>query len=112
MARKQRDVRVVVLDGFVVAPPFHGDTVFRAGQFVLQAQEIFVGLQLRIIFDQREQTAQCSVELAVRGDFLLWRAGTEQRRTRAGDFAKDGLFLRGVAFHCLHQVGNQISAAL
>lgn len=41
---KEGDVGVVVLNGFVVAAALDGDAVLRAGQFVLEAEEILVGL--------------------------------------------------------------------
>src|ERR1700721_2965414 len=37
---EESDEGVVVLDGFVVAAAFDGDTVFGAGEFVLDAEEI------------------------------------------------------------------------
>ena len=40
---EERDVGVVVLDGFVVAAALDGDAIFGAGEFVLEAEEIFVG---------------------------------------------------------------------
>src|SRR5579863_4510171 len=44
---EQADVGVVVLQGLVVATAFDGYPVFCARQLVLQAQEIFIRLQLR-----------------------------------------------------------------
>src|SRR5450755_277263 len=61
---EQADVGVVGLDRIVVALAFDGDAIFGAGQFVLQAQEIFVGFELRVVFHYDEQAAQGAVELA------------------------------------------------
>ena len=45
---EEADVGVVGLDGIVVALPFHGDAIFGACQFVLKAEEIFVGFELGV----------------------------------------------------------------
>src|SRR6266566_7360316 len=42
--RKLLNVSVVILQSVVIALAFHGDAVFRAGQLILQAQEILVRL--------------------------------------------------------------------
>src|SRR5713226_4372149 len=52
--RKQADIRVVVLNRLVVAPPLDGDAVLRTGELVLQAKKVLVGLELRGAFDQRQ----------------------------------------------------------
>src|SRR5450432_3712644 len=44
---EQRNVGVVVLHHLVVVAALDGDAIFRAGQLILQAHEIFVGFQLR-----------------------------------------------------------------
>src|SRR5208282_1905634 len=68
--REQGNVGVVVLNRIVVALALHSDTVFRAGQFILQAHEIFVRFQLRVVFHDDHQPAQCGVQLSVRRDFV------------------------------------------
>ena len=60
---EQLDIGVVALHGFVVLAALHRDAIFSAGQFVLQAQEIFVGFQLRIIFHHHQQAAESAVQL-------------------------------------------------
>src|SRR5205809_104187 len=52
---EERNERVVILHNFVVAAALDGNAVFRARQLVLRAQEIFIGFQLRIIFNDHEQ---------------------------------------------------------
>src|SRR5207245_10278101 len=47
--RKLLNVSVVILQSVVIALAFHGDAIFRAGQLILQAQEILVRLELRVI---------------------------------------------------------------
>src|SRR2546430_2269070 len=47
--RKLLNVSVVILESIVVAFALHRDAVFRAGQLILQAQEIFIRLELRVI---------------------------------------------------------------
>ena len=65
-----KDVGVIGLDGVVVIFAGDGDAVFGAGEFVLEAEEVFVGFELRIIFDDGEEAAESAVELAVGGDFV------------------------------------------
>src|SRR5437879_252119 len=60
--RKERNERVVILDGLVVATALDGDAIFRARQLVLQAQKILIGFQLRIIFNHHEQAPQCRIQ--------------------------------------------------
>src|ERR1039458_6415677 len=55
--RKLLHVGVVVLQGVVIALAFDGDAVLGACEFVLQAQKVFVRLQLRIIFHDQQQAA-------------------------------------------------------
>src|ERR1035441_5148835 len=76
--RKLLHVGVVVLQGVVIALAFDGDAVLGACEFVLQAQKVFVRLQLRIIFHDQQQAADRSIELSVGGDLLLWSARREQ----------------------------------
>src|SRR5580698_7905405 len=61
------DVGVIGLDGVVVIFAGDGDAVFGAGEFVLQAEEIFVGFELRVVFNDGEEAAECAVELSVGG---------------------------------------------
>ena len=64
------DVGVIGLDRVVVAFTSDGDTVFSAGQFVLEAEKVFVGFQLRIIFDDGEKATESAVKLPVGGNFV------------------------------------------
>src|SRR5207245_10881729 len=57
------DVGVVVLQGVVVALPCHGDAIFSAGQLVLQAQKVFVRLQLRIVLPDHDKATKGAVQL-------------------------------------------------
>jgi hypothetical protein len=43
------NVSVVVLKRIVIPLALDGDAVFRPGEFILQAQEVLIGFQLRII---------------------------------------------------------------
>src|SRR5713226_1122133 len=109
---EQADIGVVVLQGFVVAPPLDGDAVFCACQLVLQAQKILVGLELRVVLDDHQQATQRAVERIISGDPVSRRAGAEQGRTRTGDVAKHGLLLRCDALYRLHEVRDQVGAPL
>ena len=84
----------------------------RAGQLVLQPQEILVGFQLRIVFNDGQQSAEGAVELAVGGDFVLRCLGAHQCGSGRGDVVEDGLLLCGISFHRLDEVGNQVGAPL
>jgi len=112
VVREQRNVRVVGLHGIVIPPPLNSNAVFCARQLILQAHEIFVGLQLRIIFHDREQTPDCAVQLSVGGNLFLRTTRREQRRAGFGDVAKHRLLLLRVSFHGLDQVRDQIGAPL
>src|SRR5713226_2670888 len=46
---EQPNVGVVVLQGIVVALALDGNTVLRPGQLVLQAEEVFIGLELGVV---------------------------------------------------------------
>src|SRR5438067_6930858 len=48
------DVSVVIAQSAIVALALNRDAVFGSGEFILQAQEIFVGLQLRIVLDDQQ----------------------------------------------------------
>src|SRR5437868_5555761 len=86
--RKESDVRVVVLDGIIVSLALDSDPVFRAGQFVLQAEKVFVRFQLRIVFDNDEQPSKSAIQLIVRGDLIRRSLGTQQRGTGTGNVMK------------------------
>src|SRR5260370_14740347 len=47
---KEGNVSVVVLDRFVVAAAFGGDATLRSCQLILQAHEILLRVQVRVIF--------------------------------------------------------------
>src|SRR5262245_53025932 len=63
--RELLDVGVVVLEGIVVALALDSDAILGAGKFILQAHEIFVGFQLRIVLDDEKKPAECAIELPV-----------------------------------------------
>src|SRR5262249_12805336 len=89
-----------------------GNAVLRASQFILQPQEVFVRLQLRIVLYDEQQAAQSAIQLAIGGDLLLRSAGREQRRPRFRDVSEDGLLLLRVSLHRLNQVWNQVGTTL
>ena len=106
------DVGVIGLDGVVVILAGDGDAVFGAGEFVLQAEEIFVGFELGVVFDDGEEAAERAVELAVGGDFVGGSLGVEQGGAGFGDFAVDGFFVGGEAFDGGDEIGDEVGAAL
>src|SRR5262249_2167088 len=54
---EERDESVVLLNHIVVAAPLDSDAVFGAGELVLQAEKIFIGFELGIVFRDDQQTA-------------------------------------------------------
>lgn len=110
--RKLEDVGVIDLDRVVVTFPGDGDAIFGAGEFVLQAEEIFVGFELRIVFDDGQEAADGAVELAVGGDFVGRSLCVEQGGTGFGDFAVNGFFVGGKTFDGGDEVGDEIGATL
>jgi hypothetical protein len=106
------DVGVIGLDGVVVVFAGDGDAIFGAGEFVLQAEEILVGLELGIVFDDGEEAADGAVELAVGGDFVGGGLRVEQSGASFRDFAVDGFFVGGEAFDGGDEIGDQVGAAL
>ena len=84
----------------------------RFGEFILQAKEILVRLQLRIVLDYKQQAAEGSIQLAVGGNLFLRSSGGQQRGAGFGDIAEHGLLLLRIAFDRLDQVGDQVDAPL
>src|SRR5262245_54498461 len=58
IARELPARRVVLLHRFVVALPGHGKTVLSTRELVHQAVELLVGLQLRIVLDDGEESSE------------------------------------------------------
>ena len=69
-------------------------------------------LQLRIILGDHQQPRERAIQLLVGLDFLLRRAAAGQRRAGVGDILEHFGFVRREALHGVHQVGNQVGAAL
>ena len=109
---KLADVGVIGLDGVVVIFAGDGDAVFRAGEFILEAEEIFVGFELGVVFDYREESADGAVELAVGGDFVGRSLGVEQGGASFRDFAVDGFFVSGEAFDSGDEIRDEVGTAL
>ena len=110
---EEADVGVIGLDGIVVMFAIDGDAIFGAGEFVLEAEEVSVGFELRIIFDDCEQAADGAVELSVGGDFVDGvLAPIEQGGASLAMSPKTFFFVRGEAFYGGDQVGDEVGAAL
>src|SRR5581483_3004946 len=73
-----------------------------SGEFVLQAKEVFVRLEVRIVLHHSQQAAEGSVEALVGRDLVLGSARGKQGGAGVGDLAENRL----------HQVRNQVRAAL
>ena len=92
--------------GFVVAAALDGDAIFGSRQFVLQAHEVLIGFQLRIVFNDDQQSAERRVQLAVGSDFVGGSLRVQQGGTGFGDFAVDGFFVGSEAFYGGDEVGD------
>jgi hypothetical protein len=88
------------------------DAVFGSRQLILQAQEVFIRFQLRIVLHDHKQAANCTVQLLIGGDLVRRRASREQPGTGCCDIAEHLLFLPRDALYGFNQVGNQVGAAL
>src|SRR6185369_12915979 len=62
--------RVVVGDGVVVVLPRETDLVLRRRQLLLQAQDVLVGLELRVVLHQGEEAPHGAAEGVLGGDGL------------------------------------------
>src|SRR6266446_48560 len=112
VVREKREISIVVLQRLVVTAPLHRDSILGARQLVLQPQKVFVGFQLRIIFNHNQQAPESRIEPLVGGNLVGRSIRTEQSGARLGNIAKNGYFLRREAFHRLHKVRNQVRAPL
>src|SRR5919108_5345009 len=80
--RKEREARVVVANGLVVAPPLDDDAILRALELGLQAEEVLVALQLGIALHGDQQPAERTAELLLGGLEPLHRLGVVERLGR------------------------------
>ena len=108
---KSLDLRVVPLNGFVVLAALHVDPVFRARQFIHQTPELLIGFQLRIVLHDDQQPAECAFQLLVGLDLLLRRARSGHLGAALAMALNTPSSLR-VPFDGVHQVGNEVGAAL
>src|SRR5204863_6883056 len=104
--------RVVLLHTLVVAHALDGEAILRAGQLVYQAVELFVGLELRIVFDDGEQPSKGGALAIRRGNALLRRLRAQQLRTGVGDVLVDAFFVLRIAFHGFHEVRDEVVSTL
>src|SRR5581483_233919 len=122
VGRKGTDRDVVVLHRLDVTVARDRDAVLRALELRLQIAEVGVGLELRIVFGDDQQTRQCRRQLALRRDEALKRGRVVHQRgrrldgadfgARFGDAEEHLLFLRGEALHRVHQIRHEVGAAL
>src|SRR5436190_17481650 len=96
VGRKLPPRGVVVLHALVVAHALDGDAVFRSGELVHQAVELFVRFQVRIVLGDREQPSERG-RLLVRGlNRFFRRFRRDQARARLRDLLEDALLVRRV----------------
>src|SRR5664280_872201 len=109
--RERLDLCVQVAHHRVVITASILDRIFQSAQRTLQRLELLRGAQLRVSLGHRKQPAQGVGELSL-GFALLRRSGGGHGRTAIfGDVLEGPLFVRGVALHGFHQVGDKVVAA-
>ena len=77
-------------------------------KLILQAQEILVRLELRIVLRDHEQAAQCAFQLVIRRDPSRRSLRAHHCRARVGHRIGYGQLLLGETLHRLHQIRDQI----
>ena len=106
---------------FGVTFAFGGDAVFGAFELRLERHEVLVGLEVGISFGDGQEFAQCCGEFALRVlEFLQRRLvevlGVDVDRGSLCAGFDHGLecfaFVRGISFHGVHEVGDEVGAAL
>ena len=96
-----------------------GNPVFGSLQLRLQIAEVLTGLQIGIAFRNGHQTAQCRGKLALslsepghRGRVVHVDTGLSRLRPGFDNLAQRILLVRGVAFHGIDQIRDQVHSAL
>ena len=108
---KLRDFRVEVAhDGVVIAARIL-HAVFNLVQRVLKLIEAFHGAKLRVGFGESKYLAQRGSERAFGFCFRGGPLRAHGAIARSDNIFERALFVRGVALHCFHQIGNQVVAA-
>src|SRR5581483_11949971 len=79
---------------------------------VLQRLELLRSLQLRIGFGNGQQSAQRVGELSLSLTLFRWSRSGHGGATVLGNIFKGTLFMGGITLHGLHQIGDEIVAAL
>ena len=78
----------------------------------MQAREVRVGLQLRVVLDDDEEPASAVDSALRRLDLLGRRRRAGHLRARVGDRLEDVLLLLREALHRLDEVRNEVAPAL
>src|SRR5579864_1505649 len=104
--------RVVLADAVVVPHPLRRKAVFGACQLVLEAHELGVRLQLRIVLRDDEQAAEGARLRVGSRNLVLGRLRSRQLGPCVGDVLIDGLLLLGVALDGRDQIRDEVVAPL
>ena len=86
--------------------------VFGARQLVLQIDEVLVGFQIGVVFHHHQQSVERRGQLGVGGILLGQGFGTRQLGARIRNRGVHLLFMLGVTFYGIDQIGDQIRPAL
>src|SRR5438128_4564595 len=103
---------VVLRHHVVVMLTRETDPVFGRFQFLLQAHEVLIRLEIRISLGDGEQALQRPCQHALRLRLFGNSPGVHGHVACLNYALQRFLFMTRVAFDCLHQVGNEVVAAL
>ena len=107
------DLVVVVEHAVVVELAGVGDATFGGGQFLLQRQEVLVGLEVGVRLAEREHLAERAGEHVVGLGLCLGGVGRGDRRVAGLDHGFEGAALvGGVALDGLDEVRDEVESAL
>src|SRR5712692_561950 len=112
VGRELLDLGVEIAHHRVVIAPRILDGIFNLRKGILQRGEAFDGAELRIGFGEREEAFQRAGEHVFRLCLVGGRGGSHGAVACIDDAFERVLLVRGVAFHGLDEIGDQVVAAL
>ena len=89
-----------------------GKLVLDVGQFVLQLQEVLVGLQFGVGFQRHAESGKSARQGLVGGKFLVDGGGVHGGGSGGSHLFESFLFVGSIPLDGLHQLGHQVIALL
>src|ERR1035438_767999 len=71
------DVSVVILNGLVIPAAFDGDAILASGQFVLKGCEVLIGLEIGVVLNHEQQSADGAIQLPIGGNLVSGGLGVQ-----------------------------------